>query len=116
MIKLDYILKRNKSNIKTFCLKNKLTSYSLLLEYCKQRKFIPCTEEEFKKSTALQPVKSKVTKKIVKLENIDHDQAKQEAKPKRQNSNSQKARKSRSSNKRKSNSSRVLDSNDDGKN
>lgn len=116
MIKLDYILKRNKSNIKTFCLKNKLTSYSLLLEYCKQRKFIPCTEEEFKKSIAIHSVKNNVIKKAVKLENTEHDQAKQEAQPKRQNSNSQKTRKPRSSNKRKPNPPRVLGSNDDGKN
>jgi hypothetical protein len=46
-IKLEYILKRNKSNLKTFIEKNKLTSYNELVEYCKTRKFIPCTESEY---------------------------------------------------------------------
>lgn len=46
-IKLEYILRRNKSNLETFIKKNKLTSYSILLEYCRMRKFIPCTEAEY---------------------------------------------------------------------
>ena len=46
-IKLEYILKRNNSNLQTFVKKNKLTSYALLLEYCETRKFLPCTEEEY---------------------------------------------------------------------
>tara|TARA_R110000787_G_C13333348_1_gene437563 strand:- start:406 stop:705 length:300 start_codon:yes stop_codon:yes gene_type:complete len=46
-IKLDYILRRNKSNLKTFVAKNKLTSYEQLLEYCEMRRFIPCTEAEY---------------------------------------------------------------------
>tara|TARA_B100001093_G_scaffold520343_1_gene614876 strand:- start:5632 stop:5928 length:297 start_codon:yes stop_codon:yes gene_type:complete len=48
-IKLEYILKRNKSNLKTFIQKNRLTSYQRLLEYCESRKFIPCAEEEYNK-------------------------------------------------------------------
>ncbi len=50
-IKLEYILKRNKSNLKIFIKKNKLTTYQELLEYCDSRKFIPCTEEEYNKVT-----------------------------------------------------------------
>jgi hypothetical protein len=46
-IKLDYILRRNKSNLKVFVLKNELTTYQRLLEYCDTRKFIPCSEEEY---------------------------------------------------------------------
>ncbi len=37
-IKLEYILKRNKSNLKTFIKKNKLTTYQDLVEYCETRK------------------------------------------------------------------------------
>ena len=48
-IKLDYIIKRNKSSLKKFVQKNKLTTYQILLEYCDSRKFIPCTEEEYNK-------------------------------------------------------------------
>ena len=46
-IKLDYIIKRNKSSLKMFITKNRLTTYQDLLEYCESRKFIPCTEEEY---------------------------------------------------------------------
>ena len=46
-IKLEYILRRNKSNLAKFIQKNKLTTYQRLIEYCDSRKFIPCTEEEF---------------------------------------------------------------------
>lgn len=46
-IKLEYILKRNKSNLKIFIKKNKLTTYQKLLEYCESRKFIPCAESEY---------------------------------------------------------------------
>ena len=48
-VSLDYILKRNKSNMKKFIIKNKLTSYELLLEYCATRKFTPCEKEEYDK-------------------------------------------------------------------
>ncbi len=46
-IRLDYIIKRNKSSLKAFVQKNKLTTYHDLIEYCESRKFIPCTEEEY---------------------------------------------------------------------
>ena len=46
-IKLEYILRRNKSNLAKFIQKNKLTTYQRLIEYCDSRKFIPCTEEEY---------------------------------------------------------------------
>ena len=46
-IKLEYILSRNKSDLKTFIKKNKLTSYEELLEYCMSRSFIPCTESVY---------------------------------------------------------------------
>ena len=55
-INLKYILKRNKSNLKTFIQKNKLTSYQGLLEYCESRRFIPCTEEEYSKVVEKEPV------------------------------------------------------------
>ena len=55
-IKLEYILKRNKSNLKSFIQKNKLTSYQRLLEYCESRKFIPCSEEEYNEIEKKEPV------------------------------------------------------------
>ena len=55
-IKLDYILKRNKSNLEFFVRKNKLTTYQFLLEYCESRKFIPCTEEEYNKVASKEAV------------------------------------------------------------
>ena len=55
-IKLEYILKRNKSNLETFIQKNKLTTYRSLLEYCDSRRFIPCTEEEYNQAVEKEPV------------------------------------------------------------
>ena len=46
-IKLEYVLRRNKSSLDIFIKKNRLTSYQRLLEYCDSRNFIPCTEEEY---------------------------------------------------------------------
>ena len=46
-IELHYILKRNKTSLKTFIKKNKLTSYIRLIEYCETRNFIPCSEQEY---------------------------------------------------------------------
>jgi hypothetical protein len=68
-INLDYILKRNKSDLKTFILKNKLTSYKLLLEYCESRKFIPCSEAEYNKvvqKEEVQDERKKVSRKTSK--------------------------------------------------
>ena len=48
-IELNYILKRNKSDLAVFIKKNKLTSYVNLVEYCNSRNFIPCSEEEYDK-------------------------------------------------------------------
>ena len=80
-IKLDFILKRNKTSLITFIQKNKLTNYQRLLEYCKMRKFIPCTEEEYNE-----------------VSNIEREPTKKLA---RKASKSQKKRKTRSSSKRK---------------
>ena len=95
-IQLNVVLKRNKSNIKTFILKNKLTSYLTLVEYCKGRNFIPCTEEEYNNAIPKTPINEK--------------------KNERKNSNTQKKRKVRPSNKRKQSTQRILESDDNGKN
>ncbi len=100
-IKLDIILRRNKSNLYTFISKNKLTSYTHLVEYCDSRKFIPCTEKEYN-----EVINAKKLKRVVK----------NEKKPSRKSSNTQKVRKARVSNKRKQVAPRVLDDHDDGKN
>ena len=55
-IKLEYILKRNRSNLQKFIKKNKLTTYQGLLEYCESRKFIPCTECEYNEIVKKEPV------------------------------------------------------------
>ena len=55
-IKLEYILRRNKSSLEVFIKKNKLTTYQELLEYCDSRKFIPCTEEAYNKAIQKEPV------------------------------------------------------------
>ena len=68
-IKLEYILKRNNSNLQTFVKKNKLTSYALLLEYCETRKFLPCTEEEYDgvvKKETIQDEPNKASRKVSK--------------------------------------------------
>jgi len=70
-IKLDYILGRNKSNLKTFIAKNKLTSYEQLLEYCEMRRFIPCTEDEYILVAEVKPTlepknETKVSRKVSK--------------------------------------------------
>jgi len=91
-IQLNIILKRNKIDIKQFVLKNKLTSYLTLVEYCKSRNFIPCTEEEY------------------------YEVINEEKKDDRKNSNAQKKRKPRSSSKRKQSTQGILESDDNGKN
>ena len=62
-IDLHYILRRNKSNLKIFIQKNRLTTYAKLLEYCDSRKFIPCTEEEYNEVVKKEPVQDG-TKKV----------------------------------------------------
>jgi hypothetical protein len=95
-VQLNVVLKRNKSNIKNFILKNKLTSYLALVEYCKGRNFIPCSEEEYKDAIPKVPIKEK--------------------KNERKNSNTQKKRKPGTSSKRKQPTQRILESDDNGKN
>jgi len=68
-IKLDYILKRNRSSLSEFITKNKLTTYERLLEYCAMRKFIPCSEEEYNevsKKEMVQNGRRKVSGKVSK--------------------------------------------------
>ena len=65
-IKLDYILKRNRSNINIFITKNKLTSYLSLVEYCKSRRFIPCTEEEYNEAVKGDAVQNESRKKATR--------------------------------------------------
>lgn len=93
---LSYIIKRNKTSLKTFIDKNRLTSYAELVEYCRQRNFVPCDEEEY----------------------IDAAGSKNENKEKleRKTSVPQKKRKARTSSKSKRNPSRVLERDDSGKN
>ena len=70
-IKLDYIIKRNKSSLETFVLKNRLTTYQDLIEYCASRKFIPCTEEEYNKVVLKEEVQNerkKVSRKTSKTQ------------------------------------------------
>ena len=70
-IKLEYILKRNKSNLKIFIDKNKLTTYQKLLEYCEMRRFIPCTESEYDnvvKKGSVQNERKKVSRKASKTQ------------------------------------------------
>ena len=96
-IKLEYILKRNKTDLYTFITKNKLTTYNKLVEYCSIRGFIPCKESEY-------------------FEQLPKEKKDEVKKPSRKNSSTQKKRKPRNSNKRKQTSQRVLGSDDDGKN
>ena len=91
-VQLNVVLKRNKSNLKQFILKNKLTSYPSLVEYCERRSFIPCSEEEY------------------------NEVAVKEKKDDRKNSNTQKKRKSRTSGKSKQSTQSLLESDDNGKN
>ena len=95
-IQLSVVLKRNKSDIKNFILKNKLTSYIALVEYCQRRNFIPCTEEEYN--------------------NVLSQKSTNKKKNDRKNSNTQKKRKPRSSSKRKQPAQRILESDDNGEN
>ena len=93
-IKLEYVLRRNKSDLKTFIKKNKLTSYLILLEYCVTRRFIPCTEEDY----------NQIVK--VKLE------IKNEPAVDREASKTQKPKKRRNSRKKKSDTSKLSNSTD----
>ena len=56
-INLDYVLKRNKTDLITFVRLNKLKSYSELLSYCATRDFIPCTEKEYNEVSGPKNVK-----------------------------------------------------------
>ena len=46
-IDLNYILRRNKINLETFIKINSLASYNDVIEYCAQRGFSPCTQQEY---------------------------------------------------------------------
>ena len=67
-IDLKYLLKRNKSSIKEFIIKNKLDTYENLLEYCNRRKILPISEEEYnlEKPKKDEPVEKQAEKKVVK--------------------------------------------------
>ena len=70
-IELNYVLRRNKSSLKIFIEKNKLTSYQRLVEYCQTRKFIPCTEEEYNvsvKKEVVQNERKKVSGSVSKTQ------------------------------------------------
>jgi len=95
-IKLDYILRRNKSNLKIFISKNRLTSYEQLLEYCNTRKFIPCTEADYNLVVGVTP----------KLE------SKNEAKVSRKASKAQEPKKRRYRRKKQQDTSKLPDSTD----
>jgi len=60
-IDLLHVLRRNKSDLKTFINKNNLKSYDLFLKYCHGRKFIPCTKEEYEEAKGVKK-ESKQTK------------------------------------------------------
>ena len=47
-IDLKYLIARNRSTLKAFIEKNKLTTYELLLEYCNNRKILSISEDEYK--------------------------------------------------------------------
>ena len=93
-IKLEYILRRNKTNLKTFINKNKLTSYQKLIEYCDYRGFIPCDEQSFAEVTA-EPEESNVKQKV-----------------RRQTSKAQKPKKTRNRRKKQPSPSKLPDSTD----
>ena len=97
-IKLEYILRRNKTNLKVFIDKNKLTSYERLIEYCEYRGFIPCDLQEYNKAA---------NHKDDKLE-----ETKDERKVRRQTSKTQKTKKTRNSRKKQPSAPKLSDSTD----
>ena len=92
-IKLEYILSRNRTNLKTFIDKNTLTTYEKLVEYCDYRGFFPCDEETY----------SKVVGKSEKVN---------ERKVRRKTSGTQKPKKTRNSRKKQQSTSKLPDSTD----
>ena len=105
-IKLEYILKRNKSNLETFIRENKLTSYKELLEYCEIRKFIPCSEQEYNEVSKI----SKISEKIV----TKKTETKDERKVSRKTSKTQEPKKRRYRRKKQQDTSKLSDSSDNG--
>ena len=83
-IKLEYVLRRNKSDLRTFIKKNKLTSYLVLLEYCLTRRFIPCTEEDYNQIV-------KVKLEIKNEPAVDREVSKTQKPKKRRNSRKKKS-------------------------
>lgn len=94
-IKLELMLEKNKTSLREFINKNKLTSFKEFIEYCEKRKFVPVSEEQFNL--------------VNKSSNVKEDKAK---KPTRKTSKSQKTKSNRTSRKSKSSSSRVSKSTD----
>ena len=94
---LDIILRKNKIDLNTFIEKNKLTSYSSLVEYCRGRNFVPCSEEDFKKELGVKE-KVNVSKK----------------KPSRSASKTQEPKKRRYRRKKQQDTSKLPDSSDKG--
>ena len=109
-VSLDYILKRNKSNLLKFIKKNRLTSYQLLLEYCEQRKFIPCEKSEYEEAYKKVYTDAKVgseTKDAIKSSKTSRS-------ANRKTSETQKPKKRRYRRKKQQDTSELPDSSDKG--
>jgi hypothetical protein len=46
-IEFEYLLSRNRTNLKDFCKNKDIKSYAQLLEYIKERGYLPCSEERY---------------------------------------------------------------------
>ena len=46
-ISLNYIILKNNSNLNSFVIKNNIHNYEQLVEYCKVRKILPVSYEEY---------------------------------------------------------------------
>ena len=110
-MKLSYYLKRNRTDLKILCQREKISSYEALCEYCKKRGLdIPKEEElnyEFKKNVEERPaVKSSVKKKRISNKKSSKPKTNDSISSRRSRS-AQRSRKSSNKPQRKSNGGKV---------
>ena len=64
-INLEYVLAKNKMSLSDFLSKNKISTYSQLLEFCDERNMNPVEESNFNSAVKTMPAKISIEKETI---------------------------------------------------
>ena len=64
-INLEYVLAKNKMSLTDFLSKNKISTYSQLLEFCDERNMNPVPESNFNSTVKTMPAKKSIEKEAL---------------------------------------------------